>query len=181
MLIQFGKHWGKSLEHVLLRDPDYVLWMLKQKEPSGPLARALREARRLIAVFDAKPVVRKCRGTGCRKPATRCSLYPANPRPLWWCDGCDPYQLGASPGTLLVVKSYLDAITYVQSYCHGRKGDLSLIIKLIAEAKGLPSRVGDEEAEAFFCCTAVEGDSRVQPSAAGDRHPPDTFQASFCE
>jgi hypothetical protein len=74
---------------------------------------------------------------------------------------------------------FSDVVTYVQLYRHGSTGALNLLINLIAKAKGVPARVGNAEAEAFFCCTAAEGTSRVQPSAAGDRHPPNTIPAGF--
>jgi hypothetical protein len=82
---------------------------------------------------------------------------------------------------LWIAKSYDDIVNYVQLYRHGSTAALNQFIQLIAEAKGLPPRVEDEEAEAFFRRTAEEGTAQVQPSAAGDRHPPDTFQAGFCE
>src|SRR5262249_945153 len=124
MLILFGKHRGKTVEYLVLREPDYVQWMLKQQEPTGPLARAVQEARRLIAAFDAKPVARGCCGTGCGKPATRCSLHVVNFRSLWWCDDCEPLPGGVPGGKLWVVKSYFDVVTYVQAFCHGRMGTL---------------------------------------------------------
>jgi hypothetical protein len=52
--IAFGKHAGKTVEVLVLKDPDYVHWILAQSEPSGPLARIRAEVLRLMAVFDAK-------------------------------------------------------------------------------------------------------------------------------
>jgi hypothetical protein len=55
-------------------------------------------------------------------------------------------------------------------FCHGSTAALNLFIQLIAEAKGLPPRVGNAEAEAFFRRTAEErlpGDSPHPPDSSG--------------
>jgi hypothetical protein len=86
-----------------------------------------------------------------RDSATRCSLSRGAVRPLLcWCDDCDPYELGASAGKLRIVTSYGDALQYVHTYCRGEKPALRTLIRQLAEAKGLPERVGEQQAQDFF-------------------------------
>lgn len=56
----FGKHSDKSIEVLLLKDPDYVFWMLDLEDSAGSMARACAEASRLIAIFDEKPMLGTC-------------------------------------------------------------------------------------------------------------------------
>jgi hypothetical protein len=135
---------------VVLKDPDYVQWMLTQSEPSGALARVRAEALRLMATFDAKALVAPCSGHGCRRLATRFSAYAGNTGLLnQWCD-CDPYQTGAAPGKLRILHTYRQGLAHVEQRCGGLKSGYRKIIKLMAQAKGLPTRVGDQQAAAFF-------------------------------
>jgi hypothetical protein len=150
MFMRFGKHIGKSLETVVLKEPDYVLWMLAQQDATGPLARAREEAVGLIQGFDRKPFRVPCCKSGCTRRATRCSVYRDNLGPAWFCDECDPYSLGAAPGRLGIIRSYWDAVNHVDLYCAGRRGDLKALIRSLALAKGLSARSTDRDALAFF-------------------------------
>jgi hypothetical protein len=153
MILSFGKkHAGKSLELLVLKEPDYIKWMLEQKNPGAAMKRAQDEAKRLIAKFDAMPFTENCSGhTGSPHPATRCTVYGNNVRgPYWWCDACNPYQSGANPGKLQEVRSYGQALRHVASFCGGRVSDYKSLIRDLAAAKGLPSRVGEKQAQAFF-------------------------------
>jgi hypothetical protein len=151
MEINFGKHAGKSVEILLLKKTDYIVWMLLQKNATGQMASAQKEARRLIAIFDQKPFVKTCYGHNCNNAATRCSVYNINVQgPYWWCNTCNPYQSGAVQGKLQEIKTYAEAVSHVDFYCRGRKSDYQALIKSMAEAKGLPSRVGNVQAEKFF-------------------------------
>jgi hypothetical protein len=148
--ISFGKHYGKSAELVVLKEPDYVDWMLGLDGATGRLPETRREVRGLVNEFDRKPILWPCQAPGCGNRATRCSLYQGGLQPRWWCEHCDPYQLGASPGKLAIVKTYLNVVTYVSHYCRGRRVDLKVLIRVLAQAKGLPARVGEPEARNFF-------------------------------
>lgn len=151
MQITFGKHSGKSLELLLLKEPDYVCWILEQAGAYGQMKAAQAQAEKLIRKFNAKSVVKSCSGRNCENLATRCTVYSKNVQsPYWWCDDCDPYQAGANRGKIQPISSYQDAVQHVGLYCSARKADLKDLIKSLARAKGLPSRVGEVQAQAFF-------------------------------
>lgn len=149
MLVPVGKHKGKSVELLLLKESGYVQWLVQQNA-SGPLLALQAEAKRLIQKFDLKPFQMKCNGNNCSAPATRLSVYGNNISPYWWCDKCDPYQMGAIAGKLQIFRFYSSALNHVVFYCAGRQSDYKDLIKKIAQAKGLPSRVGEPQAVAFF-------------------------------
>jgi hypothetical protein len=69
--------------------------------------------------------------------------------PLWWCDDCDPYQMGAREGKLSSIKTYQDAILLHLQF-RTPKGFLKDLVKIIAIGKGLPRRVGQKDAEEIF-------------------------------
>ena len=68
---------------------------------------------------------------------------------MWWCDDCDPYQMGARDGKLSLIKTYQDALLY---HLHFRtpKKFVKDLVKTMATEKGLSKRVGMKEAEEFF-------------------------------
>lgn len=150
MRISFGKHDGKSIEAMVLKEPAYVDWMLRSQNPSSHMAAACEEAQRLIGIFNAKRILRPCTSRDCGNAGARFSVYQENVDLVPWCAGCDPYDLGARSGKLAVIQSYDQAIQYVKSWCSARDGDMRKIIREMASAKGLPSRVGDTQAEEFF-------------------------------
>lgn len=108
------------------------------------------EVQRLIRIFDAKPFLRNCQGRDCTKPATRLTVYADNVyAPMWWCDDCDPYQMGAKEGKLSSIKTYQDALLHHMQF-HTPKSFLKDLVKTIAAEKDLPRRVGQKDAEEFF-------------------------------
>ncbi len=86
MEITFGKHAGKSLELLILKEPTYIAWMLNQLNASGDMKHAQEKAKHLIAVFNAKPVLKDCFGKpALAHKATRCTVYESNVTvPHWW-------------------------------------------------------------------------------------------------
>jgi hypothetical protein len=138
------------VELLILKDPDYVAWVLGHRGAVGRLAEVQGEALRLIALFDARPVVARCHGQGCEERAAYGCVYRGAVRPTWWCPGCDPHQQGATPGTLRVLATYLDAVGHVETSCNGRRDDLRFLVRALAQAKGLPERVSEDAAEQFF-------------------------------
>lgn len=150
MKIGFGKHSDKSVAVLVLKEPGYISWALSQENPNGPLARVKGEAQRLISIFDSKPVQKQCCGCSCTNQATRCSVYRYNVcQPFWWCDACDPYQTFAAQGTLSTIKTFRNAVDFCASPGTIRK-DLKNLIVTMAQAKGLPKRVTEAQAAAFF-------------------------------
>lgn len=152
MQITFGKHSGKSLELLLFKHPDYIAWMLAQQNASGAMKRAQDEAKRLMGRFNSKPFKKQRFGqTGPKHSATRCTVYSNNVTvPHWWCNGCDPYESGANAGKLQVIATYEDALDHVGAWCGGNTADYKSLIKDLAQAKGLPARIGEKQAAAFF-------------------------------
>jgi hypothetical protein len=144
MRFTVGEHTGRSVETVVLKEPDYVMWMLN-KDVQGPLAYIKNEVRRLIEIFDSKPFTCPCR---CGKTATRFSLAPPSPLLYWWCDECDPYSSGYDK-LLTVGQAYREAMVYAKLH-HLPKDQTKGLIRRLAEAKGLPKRVTEEQAEEFF-------------------------------
>ncbi len=149
MQVAFGKHAGKSVELLMFKEPGYVHWLLQQS-PSGALLVVQRHAHSLMKKFDAKPLHRQCHGHNCSALATRATVYGNSLAPYWWCDNCDPYEAGANSGKLQGVRTYSEALTHVEFYCGGRKSDYVALVKYLAQAKGLPTRVGEQQANAFF-------------------------------
>jgi hypothetical protein len=150
--IDFGKYAGKPLELLVLKEPGYVAWILKQQSAAGRMKSVQIEAKRLIALFNAKPFLKDCFGQshGPRK-ATRCSVYGSSVNaPYWWCSTCNPYESGAAPGKLQSVATYESALRHVDFFYGGRGADYKSLIRALAEAKGLPSRVGEKQAKVFL-------------------------------
>lgn len=145
MLVQSGRHAGKTAEEIILKSPDWAEWLI-DKHPQNNL---VSEFKRLIQIFDAKPFVKSC--WGCGEPATRASAYRQTADDLYfWCDQCDPYSTGANRGKLTSVRSFRSALDHVNYTCAGRRIDKRVIVRELAVGKGLPARVGAKEAVAFF-------------------------------
>jgi hypothetical protein len=150
MQIEFGKHYGTSLEPLVLKDPVYVAWMLSVQEPGRGLQRAVAHARRLIGMFDAKPFVTPCSWS---RPATRCTAYAVCASLAPWCDECDPYSQGAARGKLTEIRTYQDALNLGFSNT-APKRSMKSAVRNLARAKGLPDRVGELDAQQFFGLTS---------------------------
>ena len=135
MLVTLRKHYGRTVADVVLKDPSYIMWALGQPRPDDRLTAFRHEALRLIGIFDQKPFTCKCNRCS-HWTATRCTIYKDNPRPMFWCSGCDPLSAGASARHLRNIRSYWDAFLYL----HGAMMRYFSIGKL-AKAKGMPDRM----------------------------------------
>jgi hypothetical protein len=149
MQVTFGKYAGTSLELLMLRAPEYIHWIVQQSA-TGALLELKSEALKLMKKFDAKPFNQVCHSRTCRLGATRATVYGDSLVPYWWCANCDPYGSGANAGKLQIVRTYADALSHVEFYCSGHKSDYGKLIRDLAEAKGLPVRVGEKKAQFFF-------------------------------
>lgn len=144
MQIKSGRHANQTTEYVLLRygnDANYIM----RKHPYGFAGKAYRS---LVKRFDAKPFATSCRR--CENTATRASAYRGAPSLLFWCDACDPYGEGANPGMLVVIRSYIQAISHIDESCDGYREWKNDIIRSLAEAKGCPRRLTQKAAVEFF-------------------------------
>lgn len=151
MLITFGKYKKSSVASVVLKDPDYVRWVLRQENPEGALSKVKNEMKNLIAAFDSMPIMRKCNGLNCQEKSTLFSTYSGSASSLFfWCDLCNPYQCGANKGKLTTHKTYKEALEHIDFSCNGTKAGYKAIIRGLAIAKGLPKRSGEVQIAAFF-------------------------------
>ena len=151
MQVTFGKHIGKSVELLMIKDPSYIKYVLEQKSPTGSMAKVKSHIKKLIQLFDTKSFIGKeCWDKSCKKEVTRFTVYLDNLDPYWWCSTCDPYQTGANAGKLQSPIGYQSALQHVELYCRNRKTDYTAIIKMIAQAKGLSNRVTEAQAQKFF-------------------------------
>src|ERR1035437_4776817 len=113
MTFTFGKHYGESVEFVVLADPSYIGWLLREPYPKRQMRVVKEEVQRLLTLFDAKPFTYKCSGDDCICPATRVWFSRRRAQaPEWWCEACDPYQTGTPPGKLRMFRTYADALGY---------------------------------------------------------------------
>jgi len=145
VIIQSGKYEGLATQELVLKQPDWVQFFLR-KNVSGKVA---GELARHISDFDSKPIVEDC--FKCDNTATRVSAYSGNAlQPMFWCSSCDPYSLAARKGKLSIMTKYSEALRFVDSTCDGRRSDKRALIRRMAEAKGLPKRVGKAAAVAFL-------------------------------
>jgi hypothetical protein len=140
-----GKHAGMTLDEVLLKKPDFARWYTR----NFPESAHAKEFNRLAHVFATKPFLVKCEGN-CGMVATRASAYRDSPDLMFWCDGCDPYSSGANSGKLRVVKTLKDALDHIELTAEGNRSFSRTIVRNLANAKGLPKRVGASHAVAFF-------------------------------
>lgn len=147
MDLHFGKYEGKTTQLLVLKEPQYVHWLLGSN-PSGPLLAAKSQVIKHIAAFDAKPFTTRC--FGCKAPAVLCTVYDKTVSPMWWCSSCDPYQQGAVKGRLTELRTYRDALSYVEWHCEKRTSDYRELIKSMGQAKGMPGRVGASQAASFL-------------------------------
>jgi hypothetical protein len=143
MRFQSGKHAGKTLDEVLLKQPDFAQWYIR-KYPDAPAA---KEFDRLMRKFDAKPFTKKCR---CGKPATGASTYQNSPSLMFWCDECPPHSSGAERGKVAAVTSIRGVLGHIDWTADGYRAWKRDIVRKLAEGKGLPKRVGEQQALAFF-------------------------------
>ena len=135
----------------MLKEPSHIKWVLDQQSPTGAMAKVKSHIQQLIQVFDTKPFTGKqCWAKACKKPATRFTVYLDNLDPYWWCHACDPYQTGANSGKLQAPIDYRSALQHVELFGRNRKSDYTDIIKMISQAKELPGRVGEAQAQKFF-------------------------------
>lgn len=149
MLVTFGKYAGKSTELLVLKHPDYVVWLRYQSSLKGLALAARNDCVRLIAKFDSASYTRPC--SKCRQPATRTTFYAGNATDCYtWCDACDPYSSGALQGKLTVVDAYKGALLQAALYHGNRVTAQRDAVQALGRAKGLGKSVTEKQAIAFF-------------------------------
>ena len=143
MEFKSGKRQGKTTEEVLLKEPDFAEMCIAEY-PDAPHSRAFA---RLVTRFDEKAYVKKCR---CKKLATRASAYFGSASLMFWCDECDPYAAGAIDGKLRQIETLEEGLDHINWTARGNRALKRSLVRSLAEAKGLPKRVGRLQAMEFF-------------------------------
>ena len=141
MLFKTGKHAGMSTEEVLLKEPDFAQWYVSKY----PDAKHAKDFKRLIRVFDAKPLLKKC---SCDKVAIYANASEGSASLMFRCDSCSLYS--GARGLSCTIDSFGQALGHIDLTFGGTRGGKRTIVRELAEAKGLPRRVGKTQAEAFF-------------------------------
>ena len=148
MRMAFGRHKGKTLEIIALKDPDFIRDLLASEPRTCTQRRVQVEARRLVDTFDRRAFRVRCVGRDCDRLASRCTIYKSDVmNPWWWCDTFDRQQYGAGQDRIRIVRTYQDVLDFSNSF-----DDPTVVRDLIlalAEAKGL---LGAKEthADIFF-------------------------------
>ena len=143
MEFKTGKHAGMTTELVLLKKPDFAQWYLSKH----PYAKHSKDFARLIKEFDAKPFISKCR---CGETAVHATAYEGAESVMFWCDNCNPYSTGATSGSLQTVDAFGEALGPIDLTLGRSRHAKRAIVRALARAKGLPKRVGELQASAFF-------------------------------
>jgi hypothetical protein len=143
MRFKSGKHEGMITEQVALTEPDFAQWTIEQY-PESPHGQAFSRHRR---DFDDKPFTENCHGK-CGRKATCASSAWGSSLLFFWCDECDPSCTGARlVRTICTVSELLE---HVDLTAYGNRSLKRQLVRQLAEAKGLPERVGEAQALEFF-------------------------------
>lgn len=145
MIIQSGPKAGKSTQELFLKEHDW-LWFFVSKNPQSKLA---DEFRRHDRKLTEKVFLENC--FKCTNRATYMTVYRGNVRSvMFWCGDCDPYSQGARSGILSSIENIDQVNLFIDRYCGGKREDRRVLVRKLAEAKGLPKRVGAKTAENFL-------------------------------
>jgi hypothetical protein len=145
MRLQYGRYQGRTAETLLLRAPDYALWVLRHR-PDGKLAQCFRE---LIAAFNARPLQSPCQACGAQ--ATRAAALPERSELYFFCDACALYPDAAPFGAAQDLRTLAQLADHVERTARRRAtARFRALVRGMAQAKGLPRRITESAAEAFF-------------------------------
>lgn len=140
-----------SMPMAVLNRPEYVKKLLDKHNTNNNYIKYKRkEAYRLINIFDKKPITRNCSTPGCDNVAARGLLFSrVISDQAWLCESCfnepkEPLRCHKE------INSYIGALWHVTDFCNGKASNYELLIKYLAEAKGLPTRINEDDAIAFF-------------------------------
>ena len=137
MKFKTGELFGMRLEELLLRKPHSAQWHMWDH----PHDEETKDLHRLIEIFDSKPFVTKC--DRCKRKATVAYGEIGVDMLRFWCTKHDP---GAAFGSGVVLASVSRVMRVIPNSRRMRKR----LMRRLAEAKGLPKRVGKRQALAFF-------------------------------
>lgn len=145
MRLQYGRYHGRTAETLLLRAPDYALWVMRN-QPDGRLAQHFRA---LVAAFDARPLERACQA--CGEPATRAAALPERTELYFFCDRCTLYPEPAPLGSAQDLRTWDDLTAHVERTARRRPtARLRAFVRRMAQAKGAAARITETAAASFF-------------------------------
>lgn len=139
--MSFGKFKGKAVAWVMIEKMDYFRWMDSKGMTDKPEYQFMLK---LVNKFDNKPFSEvHCAGSCDRVNEVKVlSLYNSRYNiPYWFCDQCDPYVTGARDNTLSFISSMNSVINHP---------DKDRLIKLFAQAKGMPKIKTKQALKEFF-------------------------------
>ena len=141
--LKYGPHAGRVAEQVVLRDPQYCLWWLAERQESA-LADIFRG---LISQFDDRRFQEPC--ARCGRRASCAHALPGGPQMTAFCDPCSTFILTARPTS--VVRGYEDAVGHVALTCpRGHRIVMRRTVSALAGLKGAPSRATETAAINWF-------------------------------
>lgn len=136
MRLRFGRYAGMTTEALILRRPDYVVWMLREA-PDGVVGRDFTS---LIQRFDAR-ILGKADGVACLAAPNQTDLVVSNAAQAERLGGC----------SLSRIDGFWDAVAHVErTGVGGRRQALRRLIRNLALARGMPRRFTDRAALVFF-------------------------------
>ncbi|AZU64411.1 hypothetical protein [Neobacillus mesonae] len=142
MNFSFGKYKGKPVAWVVIEDPDYISWFIRQEMKHR---KEYGFSIEIIKRFDEIPFSNAscCARYHCQNPVEYLCLYDLEySGENWVCDYCDPWSLWVRENKLTTVNKYEETI--------GLR-NRAKIIKAFARAKGLPERITEKGLREFFC------------------------------
>ena len=148
MRLRFGRYAGMTTEALILRRPDYAVWMLREA-PYGVVGGDFTS---LIQRFDAQ-VRGGADGTTCLAAPNQTDLVVADAVKAERLAACGLSRIGG----------FWDAVAHVERRSvRGRRQALRRLVRNLALARGMPRRFTDRAALAFL---GIGGSSAVR-----DRH-----------
>ncbi|MDI3091489.1 hypothetical protein QJ133_10145 [Priestia megaterium] len=141
MNFNFGKYKKKPIAWVMIENPTYLNWILNNAFKK--YSKEYTFTSNIIKKFDNMPLKNvKCVVSNCENPVNHLTLYNGiHNGNYWFCTKCDPYSLGAREGTLSSIATFSE----ITSLRNNKE-----LIKLFANAKGVPKRKTEEALKTFF-------------------------------
>lgn len=152
MRMPFGKYKDHYVAEVVVKYADYVRYCFEVKNPDHQMSLVVDKMKRLIIIFDEKPITRNCMTDGCRNKATKL-FANCNIEEVFvscWCNHCDPYESDEIGEYFKEIWTYSDAAHFVRDHYNYRPYYLGAIIRSLSKAKGLNRNASGEECRLFF-------------------------------
>lgn len=141
-----GKHEGVSIGRAILKSPRYAMHLATMDKMWGEWGRIQTETSRLILLFNAKPIAKKCEG--CGGSAVRLTVVAGRTSGLHaWCNTC---SFRGSEKLITEIRHYSQALAHNKNNCEGTSAGDGRVILAMASAKGLISPLREARIAAFF-------------------------------